>query len=74
MGLEDYAMLKMLRMKDPGAAESIIARLFLGYDNWVNSFVEYREVRKELMEALVEAPSFDDWHDKYDEKEGLMDE
>jgi len=52
MGLEDYAMLKMLKVKDPEAAESIIGRLFLGYDNWVNSFVEYRKVRKELMGAL----------------------
>jgi hypothetical protein len=52
MGLEDYAMLKMLKIKDPEAAESIIGRLFLGYDNWVNSIVEYRKVRKELMRTL----------------------
>ena len=60
MGLEDYAMLKMLKAKDPGAAESIIGRLFLGYDNWVNSVVEYRKVRKELMEALVDSVAIDD--------------
>ena len=60
MGLEDYAMLKMLKRKYPGAAESIIGRLFLGYDNWVNSVVEYRKVRKELMEALVDSVAIDD--------------
>ena len=69
MGLEDYAMLKMLKIKDPGAAESITGRLFLGYDNWVNSIVEYRKVRKELMEALVQAPNFDDWYEQYGEGE-----
>jgi hypothetical protein len=52
MGLEDYVMLKMLQEKNSDAADLLIAKLFLGYDNWTNSFVKYRQVRKELMVLL----------------------
>jgi hypothetical protein len=52
MGLEDYVMLKMLQEKNSDAADLLIAKLFLGYDNWTKSFVKYRQVRKELMVLL----------------------
>jgi hypothetical protein len=53
IGIEDYAMLKMLQTKDPVAAESIMGALFMSYDNWNKDVSYYREVRNEIMKALV---------------------
>ena len=61
IGIEDYAMLKMLQAKDPVAAESIMGALFMGYDNWNKDVSYYREVRADLFKELEPTAGIVTW-------------
>ena len=51
IGLEDHALLELVRARDPQAADALIARLFTGYDDYQTDPGLYRSVRRDLVEA-----------------------
>lgn len=53
IGLEDLAMLNLLREHDPEAADQLIAQVFRGHDDWEASVVSYRATRAQLMVATA---------------------
>ena len=54
IGLEDYELLMMLKAKDPATADAIIEKVFRAFDDFSINVAEYRQARRELLEALDE--------------------
>ena len=53
IGLEDHALLEVVRARDPRAADALIARLFTGYDDYQSEPASYRSVRLDLITAAA---------------------
>lgn len=53
IGLEDLALLNLLREHDPQATDQLIGQVFRGYDDWEPSVEAYRATRAQLMAALA---------------------
>ncbi len=56
IGMEDAELLRMLKARDPARAQGLIQKLLRGYDDYATDLVEYRAVRRELLEALQGQP------------------
>ena len=53
IGMEDLSALRTLRRIDPEAADSMVGRVFRGYDDWEPDVQAYRAVRASLLERLA---------------------
>jgi hypothetical protein len=51
-GIYDYELLKMLQRKDPEKAKAIVGSIVLNFNEYDSEVHHFREMRKELLEAL----------------------
>lgn len=56
IGLEDAELLRLLKVKNPKSAETIIERVLRAFDDYETEVPAYRQVRRELLEAMAESP------------------
>jgi hypothetical protein len=51
-GIYDYELLKMLERKDPAKSKQIVNDLIRNFDDYDNSVLYFRKIRKEIQELL----------------------
>ncbi len=58
VGMEDAELFKLLKKQDPVKADAIMGKAFRAYNDYETSVANYRQVRKELLEAVdkLQAP------------------
>lgn len=52
IGFEDAELLRVLAAKDQAKADSVIAKIVRGFDDYTKSAAEYREAKAELLRSL----------------------
>jgi chemotaxis methyl-accepting protein methylase len=51
-GIEDYEMLRVLKARDPAAAEQIAASAVSSFTEYVRDAASFRSIEQRLLEAL----------------------
>lgn len=53
IGMEDAELLRLLKARDPGRAEAIIARVFRAFDDYETDVAAYHAAKRELLAAVA---------------------
>lgn len=53
-GIQDYALLQMLKAKNPDEAGRLIDQVVMNYDKYITDVQTFREVRKSLLQSLTQ--------------------